>query len=292
MNRTHAVTPGKGRRPFPVAVKHVCKLIGSCQPSIILTTGCKFYVTKCQEFTGQYGLMKEVIGTELMGQMGLPVPEWSPVSLDDEFIRKNQSLWFYQEMKKGVWGGVRPHPGLHFGSRLTRSDKTFQTYAIIPPEWTSRVVNRDDFVGALLVGLWTNNCDRLQAVFVTSDSGKSFRAVFIDHGHMFGGLDCNLEARMTVLLRSHGEICQHAWTKETVARWRRRLEAIDDRCLDTIFDKIPPEWAGSHGPSIVRSQLATRRKNLNSLLVQMSRALSNWKRHASLPALRVPVLQA
>jgi len=69
MNQTFGVNHREGRQLFPIAVKHVGKLGGLSQPSIVLTTGCKFYVVKCQDFAGCYGLMKEVIGTELMSRM-------------------------------------------------------------------------------------------------------------------------------------------------------------------------------------------------------------------------------
>src|ERR1700733_9683765 len=97
MKQTLGAIHRKGGQLFPIAVTHVGKLGGLSQPSIVLTTGCKFYVVKCQDFAGCYGLMKEVIGTELMSWMRLPVPDWAPVLLTEEFIDQNPGLWFRDE---------------------------------------------------------------------------------------------------------------------------------------------------------------------------------------------------
>lgn len=278
MNRNCIVRRNKGGHAFPTAVKHLGKLGGYSQPSIVLATGCRFYVIKCMDFAGAYGLMKEVIGTELMARIGLPVPDWTPVLLTDEFIHQNPGLWWYGETcVSGIWEKTPPHSGLHFGSRLTRSDRDSQTYSMIPVEWVPRVVNRDDFVGALILSLWMNNCDRLQCVFVTSDSGERFRAVFLDHGHIFGGPDGEGEVRADRLLCAHPELCRDAWNVEAVARWRRQVELIDDRSIDAAFAMVPPEWAGSGGLSFAREQLKARREKLALFIEQIDDAIVNCK---------------
>ena len=47
-------------------------------------------------------------------------------------------------------------------------------------------MNRDDFWIAWLLDVCAGHCDNRQALFV-AEGNQSFRAVFIDQGHMFGG---------------------------------------------------------------------------------------------------------
>jgi hypothetical protein len=52
--------------------------------------------------------------------------------------------------------------------------------------WVDRIENRADFLGALVLDLWANNCDRRQSVFFTDDRDR-LHARFIDSDSMFGG---------------------------------------------------------------------------------------------------------
>ena len=269
---------------FPVAVARVGKLPGISQAAIVLTTGCKFYVVKFRDFTGPDGLMKEVVGTELMRRLGLPVPAWTPVLITDDFIDHHPGMWF-QRRSQNRMKCTRPLSGLHFGSHLTRSDGKCHTYDTIPSEWRSRVVNRDDFAGAIIFDLWTNNCDRRQCVFITNDFGSSLRAVFIDHGHLFGGETGTENTSARLLFGTNVELYRDVWSAKSVAHWREIIESVDDRCLDAVFAKVPEGWAHEGVLTRARRELGARRARLGALIREVDSALREW--HP--PAFRHPI---
>lgn len=185
MKRSPTVTCPGPLDDAPVAVTHVSKLNGSSQPSIVMTTGATLYVVKFWEFTGK---RTDERGHRIRGDVAhRPAnPQWAPILFTDELIDKNPQLW---HRNRSTSKGIRPEAGPHFGSssRLTLSEGENHTYELIPGSWIDRVSNREDFVGALLLDLWTNNCDRCQCVFLSETGSSSLRAVFIDNDHMFGG---------------------------------------------------------------------------------------------------------
>lgn len=258
------------RRELRRAVTLVSKLKGSSQPCEIMTTGAVLYVVKIREVTGQHGLAAEVIGNEIMTQLGLPVPEWAPVEISREFIESNPELWYRSANGAQV---VRPAAGIHFGSRLTLSPGAYHTYDVIPESWVTKIVNREDFVGALLVDLWTNNCDRRQAIFLHSDDSR-LHAVFVDNDHMFGGYYGNERTTARrVIPPSVRAIYRDCWLTETVAGWKRRIDAISERTLDAMVQVIPGTWATEPVRQRLKAELVVRRRRLDSMIREVDEVL-------------------
>jgi hypothetical protein len=265
--------PSRGDRA-PSAVSHVSKLNGSSQPSIVSTEDGTLYVVKFREFTGRNGLLSEVIGAELMSRMGLPVPKWDPICFTDVFIDGHPEMW-RRSHPKGA--GIRPGAGFHFGSLLTRSVGENHTYELIPNSWIDRVRNRQDFVGALLLDLWTNNCDRRQCVFVAEGSAKSLHAVFIDNDHMFGGYFGNEKTCPRRAMVPYAGFYDGCWTDGAVARWKRIIDGIDDEFLDSVMAKVPPDWADVPALQFARTELGLRRSRLESLISEVEQVLRNGR---------------
>ncbi|MFP5228997.1 MAG: hypothetical protein ACLGXA_15375 [Acidobacteriota bacterium] len=257
-------------RRDPVAVTFVSKLNGASQPSIVMTTGASLYVAKFREFTGKYGLASEVIGTELMRIMGLPVPKWNPISFADGFLDQNPQL---RRRRQPESQGIRPAAGTHFGSLVIRSEEKNPTFEIIPTSWIKRISNRDDFVGTLLLDLWTNNCDRRQCLFLTADQGQTLRAVFIDNDHMFGGFFGNEQTCPRRIIGMHADLYRSVWTEANIFRWLRTIDSIDDSTLDAIFEKVPQNWATRSELAMLRATLQIRRKRLDSMIADVTQTL-------------------
>ena len=247
------------------AVTFVRRLNGASQPIIVLATGCKFYIAKFLDFTGRYGLLGEAVGAGIMRAMGLPTPEWVPLRFTDEFLDAHPEVWY--QNTHGT-SGIRPGAGLHFASRLVVSADGSEPYQIIPSKWVSRILNRRDFVGALLADLWMNNCDLRQAVYVAQGSPERLRAVFIDNDNILGGYrgDEKTTPRraMAPLAGLYEDIC----TKEILTFWKRRLDRVDEDCLDAIFAAVPEEWADSDAIQWARSELRSRRRLLDHLIAE------------------------
>jgi hypothetical protein len=273
MIHTRTITCPSPLAHAPAAVTHVRKLNGSSQPSIVKTTAAVPYVVKFSESTGKNGLMSEAIGSELMTLMGLPVPKWDPILFTDAFIDAHPDMWRRSDAN-GT--GIRPEAGPHFGSRLTLSAEPYYTYDLIPSSWIDRISNRQDFVGALLLDLWTNNCDRRQCIFLT-DGSKALRAVFIDNDHMFGGYFGNEKTCPRRAMVPDANFYRGVWSDPVVDHWKRVIDAIDDRCIDSILPKIPEEWADSTALKFALNELAARRNKLDLLIADADETIASGR---------------
>jgi hypothetical protein len=145
------------------------KLRGTCQASIVEASDGFLYILKIAGAHMPNLLFNEAFGTELLRHFGLPAAAWRPLELDNNFIEAHPEMWF-----KSGRHPRRPIAGLHFGSRLISSKRSVGAYQIIPSSWMPRVKNRSKFVGALAVDIWSNHCDRRQAIYTRS--GKSLEA--------------------------------------------------------------------------------------------------------------------
>ncbi|HEX4036620.1 MAG TPA: HipA family kinase [Acidobacteriaceae bacterium] len=257
---------------FPTlhAIKPLRKLNGSSQPSLVLADDGRSYIVKFREFTGLHGLMNEALGAELMRCLGLPVPRWRPLNFTDSFLDRHPQLWY---RSRAADPGIRPRAGLHFGSLLVDPAPGQSVYQVIPPSWIPRVANRQDFVGALLLDLWTNQCDRRQCLFVAQPGDQSLQAVFIDNDHLFGGDfgDEKTCARRAMLRNL--QWYRAIWTDPLIALWMDRITSIDRTALDAIFRIVPSAWANQADLVNARMQLERRHKQLELFVEDISEVL-------------------
>jgi hypothetical protein len=276
------------RRGLPRrAITFVEKLNGASQPVVVMVSGASLYVVKFRDFTGKFGLMAEVIGAELMAAMGLPSPPWHPIEFTDSFLDAHPELW-YRTQDGGKT--IRPSAGLHFGTRLVLSDGMNPTFVGLPSTWTSRILNIEEFVGALLIDLWTNNCDRRQALFLCDGQASKLRALFIDNDHMLGGYFGDENTCPRRLMASTTAIYRSCWRPEVVSRWETVIEDIGEPWLDRMIDRIPREWADRSARQHARSVLQARRRILKHLISDVDEALKTLKNaeiHTPIPAMAV-----
>lgn len=250
------------RRSEPRAVSFVSKLNGCSQPCIVMSTGGELWVLKWRSKGCRDAPVKEVVGTELMAAMGLSVPRWGAIQVTKEFLDRFPESWF--ESSDGEW--VRPEAGLHFGSSLTLSSNGLPTYQVIPRSWHDRVANREDFVGALVADLWTNNCDRRQCLFLAS--GESLRANFIDHDCCLGGHNSQGMATPRQLTMPNPELYRDALDASIVAGWMRKVDGLGEDVVDRILGKIPAEWADAATLEKARELLLARRSRLEGWMAE------------------------
>lgn len=248
-------------RPPVFAKSFLYKLCGSSQPSILMGSDGGFYVVKFHGFPGHQGLANEVVGTELIRSMGLPSPDWSPISVSSDFIDENPEMWF----RRDGGGTIKPLPGLHFGSQLIEAADEQRTYQMIPHSWIERIRNRADFLGMLALDLWANNCDRRQAVFLSDEQGL-LHASFIDNDFMFGGkfgfeITCPRRAMVYDL-----GVYRDLWSRASVRHWLGTVDEISDGAIRRIVFSVPDAWATEQTRLEIIEQLGERRIRLPRLL--------------------------
>lgn len=164
-----------------LALEFIRKMRGGSQPILVSASDRQFYVVKfVDNLQGPNVAFNEAIGCELFRQVGLPVPEWTPVYVSDEFLDKNPECWI-----EGEHGRFRPRAGWCFGSRFMGLNG-YRLFEILPVRSFNRIRNRKGFWIAWVLDVLCGHSDNRQAVFVKGRA-RSLVAYFIDHGHLFGG---------------------------------------------------------------------------------------------------------
>lgn len=227
------------------ATRFIRKLRGGSQPILIGASDGKQYIIKfANNLQGPNVLCNEVLGTELYRAIGLPAPGWTPILITNRFIRENPRCRI-----ENTHGSVEPKTGLSFGSELV-GDCEGSLFEILPGSYWARVSNRSDFWLAWLVDLCAEHYDNRQAVF--RRNGAALSAVFIDHGHMFGGPDGT--HRPPLLGPRHLDYrVYEELDVESQMNLRRICANINSDELLSITAKIPDRWATD---SAVRNFLA------------------------------------
>jgi hypothetical protein len=214
-------------------VEYIRPLRGGSQPFLARASDGKLYVVKFKENPqGQNVLLNECVGNELYRLCGLSVPEWTPLRLTPSSLKQNKWCWPED-------GGVfPPTAGLCFGSRFLCEDS--RLYEILPGSSLGRVRNRDDFWLAWLIDVCAGHGDNRQALFLNQGEG-GIDAVFIDHGHMFGGTDgikvVHPAASRYLDFRIYEKVSS-AYLRKIL----QRIQCLDVDCLWRWVQTLPPEW--------------------------------------------------
>jgi hypothetical protein len=177
-------------------------------------------------------LFNEAMGTELFRASGLPVPEWRVLKAPDMFLRDAESLW-------GARYAKRPTPGPAFGSRFLWMPGR-RSYDYMPDELLPRVRNKKDFWLAWLLDQCGRNMDNRQAIYLERPQGD-FKAVFVDHGHLFGGpKDDNKSVRMG-LHYFNPRVLRGVSSRE-ISALPNKLKVLDFDRLWARANTLPAEW--------------------------------------------------
>ncbi|MGC2501108.1 MAG: hypothetical protein WA400_03200, partial [Silvibacterium sp.] len=203
--------------------------------------------------------------------MGLPAPNWSAIEVSDEFLEENPGLWFRRD---GCPWTIKPLRGLHFGSRLIEAREEQCTYQMIPHSWINRIENRADFLGALILDLWANNCDRRQAVFL-SDERNRLHASFVDNDFLFGGKFGNDTTCPRRAMVYDLDVYKGLWDDKIVQGWLGKVSEITETTIGQIIARVPNQWASDQMRLHIVEQLNARRSMLPQLLNDAKDVLSS-----------------
>jgi hypothetical protein len=166
---------------FALVTQYIRKLRGGSQPILAEASDGLLYVVKfTNNLQGANLSFNESAGTELYRACKLPVPSWKPLLVTDSFLDRNPDCWM-----ETPEGRLRPRAGLCFGSRFL-GDSESRIFEILPKSSFASVRNRNSFWLAWLIDICAAHADNRQAVFC-EDAKRNLKAVFLDHGHLFGG---------------------------------------------------------------------------------------------------------
>jgi hypothetical protein len=247
---------------------------GGAQAHLIETNVGTFYVVKLLN-NPQHSriLINEWVAHALLRRVGLAVPESARVMLSDSFLEANPSLSV--SLRNRV---DRPASGYHWGSRYPGSPLSVSPRDSIPDSHFRFVVNRADFVGALVCDQWMANADARQAVFIPADRAHVGRLVslFIDNGHVFTGADWVLRTSPLHGLYRQPIVYEEVMGWNDFEPWIEAITAIESSTIHSAFESIPCEWRRRSDESALKllcSQLDRRRSRLAHLIEDLRDSL-------------------
>lgn len=242
------------------AVELYRKLRGGSQSLLARGSDGRLYVLKMAgNPQGRTVLANEALASMLCRRLGLPVADWAYVRISDELLDANPHLWW--ELPEG---SVRPKAGLAFGSVVIHQEDGTPANEILPSSWVGRLSNREDFAGMLFFDLWTGARDARQAVFLSSEGSRAVRAVFIDHGHCFGGPDGELkdETCWARAMHLHKPVYEGLFQQRRFNAWKQAIQNITTEEIHAFLGQIPQEWLTQNWQERVCSFLENRRFKL------------------------------
>lgn len=237
-------------RSIPDVVHFERKMRGSCQSSLVKASdGCRYVLKMLDNPEGSDALFHEALGSGLAQVLGLPVPTWRVLNVSESFIEENPQVWFES-------GGrlTRPTPGLHFGSAFVEALPGGETYQLVPASWHPRLVNAGDFSGMLLLDLWANHLDNRQALFVQIPRTRQLKAVFIDHGQMFGPTS-SLRMRIGKARFLDTRVYSASGTAGLLSHWQKRMSTVSATTISYLMDAVPRSWKRPGYPEIILDRL-------------------------------------
>lgn len=210
---------------------------GKSQSSLVRASdGCSYVLKMLDNPEGSDNLFHEALGSGLAQVLGLPVPTWRVLDVSESFIAQNPQVWFESEGRL-----TRPSPGLHFGSAFVEALPGGEIYQMVPGGWYPRLINAGDFIGMLLLDLLANHSDNRQALFVQTPGTRQLKAVFIDHGQMFGRTD-SLHMRIGRSRFLDTRVYGGSGSAGLLSRWQKRIMNLSASTISYLIDAVPTSW--------------------------------------------------
>jgi hypothetical protein len=239
------------------------KLTGESHKVLVRASDGNFYVVKMMDaFRGPNVQANKALGYELAKYLGLSVPDWCPI----EFADSDMERYFLLHGTGSESSIDRPGPGLYFGSRAMVQDHPKAVSKELPENWLSRIDNRNEFAGMLLLDLWANQVGQRKAIFVVSQDSAKVTAVFTGNSQMFGGYWGREQQSRGAALYHDRRVYAGLDFNRAFSLWLQKAVAMNDEMLLRMARVIPCEWYDSGYLQTVASQLRERTWRVAQLL--------------------------
>jgi len=245
-------------------------LPGKSQSVLVRASNGLLYVVKLLAgLNAPFALSNEILGTELARYLGLSVPNWTLIELTEDWFRRSFANWPGPE----GWG-IRPHPGIYFASRGLGHGYEEEILEVLPDLWFDTVTNRNDFIGMLILDLWTNRAGQRKALFVPGPEKGKYTALFGDNLQMFGGPWADAQQKVgDVLFHDHRIYWALDFEREC-NWWLGRIGSIDPSIVMRLARSIPSQWIDLNHIEQIRILLGARQNRLEDLLAREIRSMT------------------
>ncbi len=263
------------------ATRLIRKMRGGAQAHLIECSDGHFYVVKFQNNPQHLRiLVNEWIASSLLSSLRISTPEIALVNLSAEFLARSPEVYIQLQHSR-----LAVESGPHFGSRLIESALKTAVYDFIPDRLLEKVVNRDEFLGVLVLDKWTGNADMRQAVFgrrrkVSMNGGERpgrFSASMIDQGCAFGGPHWRFFDYPLQGLYFRPTIYRNVRSWDDFDPWLDQVVHFPEEVLYGARRQIPPEWICGEESSLdaLLDKLLSRRNRVPDLIADSARAREN-----------------
>jgi hypothetical protein len=219
------------------ATDFIQKLHGRSQALLVEGNDQHKYVVKwMQGPRATVGVRLEALRSSIYQAIGLPVSQWTQVTVTDELIDAYPEMWI--DTPNGL---IRPEAGIQYGTRLV-GDSGGPSFESLPYAMYPRVKNRSDFWGAYVADVWTERFEPRQAVFVRSDGPSSLKAVFIDHGCSIASLGSKHRTHLTSCLYPDRRIYIESQMIDDLHDWIDRIQRLGRTAVVQAHASLPPDW--------------------------------------------------
>ena len=171
-------------------------------------------------------------------------------------------------------------PGWHFGSRYPGDPAKVMVYDFIPDVLLDKVVNRREFLGALVFDKWIGNADARQAIFFrarleqrpAAASGirerQGFVAQMMDHGYIFDGPHWLFTDSPLQGLYFRPSVYLQVRSFRDFEPWLDQVVHFPEEIVDQALKQIPSEWLEGDGDALesMLTKLMSRRKRVPDLI--------------------------
>jgi len=211
------------------------------------------------------------------------------VNVASEFLEANPEVYFQLGSHR-----IPIEPGWHFGSCHPGDPFKITVYDFIPDTLLEKVVNREEFMGALAFDKWAGNADARQAIFYRArlQNGRrpeehplrlGFVASMMDHGYVFEGPHWNFSDSPLQGLYFRPIVYEKVKSWDDFQPWLDRVVHFPEEVIDKAYKQIPPQWLAGDEAELERllTKLLARRKRIPDLIRDSQRGrvnpFPNWK---------------
>ena len=210
----------------------VRRMRGVTRADLVNTDGGLYVVKWKQNPVHRRVLINSLVGAELLRRMDIATPEWALICADAEFCRSQLP-------------GLQP--GLHFGLLRPGDATTSSVYDSLPSALAGRIINRADFVRAMVFDCWVDNAHQRQSIFTPLST--DYYGQMVGNGHILGfrrgawSFSSQPEVRLPLPVPPSVYLSATAITLIDVAT--AQIQQTAAPILDSISRLIPDDWLES-----------------------------------------------